>query len=352
MIFRAGLLTFTVLLLFAGLHSVILRPETESAGQRPQSTPTPQQVDENDVIRVETTLVTVPVSVVDQKNRYVADLRQNQFRVYENGVEQQIAYFYPTDKPFMVGLLLDISDSTQPQLKLIEEAAIAFIDELRQVDQVFLVVFDSRIRLLAQPQLSREKMREGIRALQSGHGTSLYAVVAETIKEFPTSIPGRKAIVLLTDGIDTTSPEAMATFKSSVKRAEESDVVIYPVQVNPASELDPSNPASQLKSQFPEGKRSQPAVDASYARANNYLRQLAAKTGGEFYAATDLEKLSETFARVADYLRRQYSLSYYPKAKPQAGETREIKVVVSQPHVSVRARATYLCCRELSAPKP
>jgi VWFA-related protein len=319
-------------------------PATEKP-QQPSITPKQQQeVDEGDIVRVSTTLVTVPVSVMDHKNHYLTDLRQEQFHVFENGTEQQVALFASVDRPFMVGLVLDISDSTQAQLKLIQEAAIAFIDQLKPNDKVFVIAFDSRVRLLAQPEMNRDELRAAIRALVSGHGTSLYAVVQTTINQFPRSISGRKALVLLTDGIDTTSPVTMADFQSSVRRAEESDIMIYPVQINAPAELNPSDPGeAALKSHFP-GTAAAPIVAASYARAQNYLHQLAAKTGSEFYAATDLKKLTQVFARVAEDLRKQYSLGYYPKTKPHPGEIREIKVTVDQPQVTVHAKTSYVCC--------
>ena len=315
----------------------------ESRPRRQLSIPAQQQpeISAADVIRVNTTLVTVPVSVIDRQGRYLADLHQSQFHVYENGVEQQIAYFASVDKPFTVALLLDISDSTEAQLKLIQEAAIAFIERLRPDDQVIVIAFDSRVRLLAQPPMNRDALRAAIRALQSGHGTSLYAVVEETIKELAHSISGRKAIVLLTDGIDTTTPETMSTFKSSVERAEESDVIVYPVQVNAPSDLNPSNLETQLRLRFPDAPTAR-ALAGVNMRARDYLHQLAEKTGGQFYVATELGRLGQSFARVADELRRQYSLGYYPKTKPQAGEMREIKVTVDEPKVTVRARPNYV----------
>ncbi len=321
------------------------QPPANPAPQQPSIVPKQQpEVGEADVVRISTTLVTVPVSVMDRKNRYLMNLRQEQFHVFENGIEQQVALFASVDSPFMVGLVLDISDSTEPQLKLIQEAAIAFIDQLKPNDKVFVIAFDSRIRLLAQPETNRDELRAAIRSLVSGHGTSLYAVMQETIKQFPRSISGKKALVLLTDGIDTTSPATMADFESSVRYAEESDIMIYPVQITAPAELNPSDPGeAQLKLRFP-GSAAAPIVAASYARARDYLHQLAAKTGGEFYAATDLKKLTQVFARVADDLRKQYSLGYYPKIKPHSGEIREIKVTVDEPHVTVHAKTNYVCC--------
>ena len=318
-------------------QKTLLQQQSQAAPPKEQ-----QEISEGDVIRINTTLVTVPVSVMDGKKRYIGDLRQAQFHVCDNDVEQQIAYFASVDKPFLVALLLDISDSTQPQLKLIQEAAITFIDKLRPDDQVIVVAFDSRVRLLAQPTTNREALRAAIRALQSGHGTSLYAVVEETIKQFPNPLFGRKAIVLLTDGVDTTSPQPNFTFESSVRRAEESEVAIYPVQFDTSSDrLDPSNPEDVLKLKFP-GPKSGPIAAGQYARARDYLNQLANKTGGQGYVAEDSRKLSEAFARVAEHLRRQYSLGYYLKLPAKPGEVREIKVTVDQPNAIVHARANYV----------
>jgi len=346
----ARLSLLIILFAFVGLRPQVVgqqpppksQAEVVSAQQPSITAKQAQEIGEGDVIRINTTLVTVPVSVMDGKNRYLADLRQKQFRVYENGVEQEIAHFASVDTPFMVALLLDISDSTQAQLELIQEAAIAFIDQLSAGDRVIVIAFDSRVRLLVQPTMDRQSLRMAIRGLQSGRGTSLYAVVEETIKEFPNSITGRKAIVLLTDGVDTTSPEATYTFKSSLRRAEESDVMIYPVLFSTSSDLDPSDPgATRLKLQFPD-RASPPAVAGENARARDYLDQLAEKTGGQGFVATDGRRLREAFARIAQDLRRQYSLGYYPKTPSQAGETREIRVTVDQPNANVHARADYV----------
>ena len=169
---------FSVLVIILGTVADRFRvagqqPPATAAPQQPSIVPKQQQeVGEGDVVRISTTLVAVPVSVLDRKNRYLMNLREEQFHVFENGIEQQVALFAPVDSPFMVGLVLDISDSTQAQLKLIQEAAIAFIDQLKPNDKVFVIAFDSRIRLLAQPETNRDEVRAAIRALVSGHAGS------------------------------------------------------------------------------------------------------------------------------------------------------------------------------------
>ena len=140
-----------------------IAPTTRSSPPAQQE----QEINEGDVVRINTTLVAVPVSVMDRKNRYLMNLRQEQFHVFENGIEQKVALFASVDSPFMVGLALDISDSTQAQLTLIQEAAIAFIDQLKPIDKVFVIAFDSRVRLLAQPEMNRDELRASIRALAS-----------------------------------------------------------------------------------------------------------------------------------------------------------------------------------------
>lgn len=129
--------------------------------QTPKATPTPppDEVGPGDVIRITTNLITIPVRVRDQKGRYVHDMRQEEFRIFEEGVEQQLAYFAPVESPFTVLLMLDVSDSTEASLKDIKEAAFTFISQLRPDDAVIIAVFDSRLNVLAQPTSDRNELR-------------------------------------------------------------------------------------------------------------------------------------------------------------------------------------------------
>ena len=204
-------------------------PESQSAGQAPAAIPSgPEEVDAGDVIRVNTTLVTLPVSVTDRDGRYIPNLRKEDFRLWEDGVEQPVAFFSSVDKPFSVVLMLDTSGSTRFRLDEIQDAAITFVNQLRPDDRVMVVSFDDRVRVLAEFTSDRSRLRDAIRRTDPGDGTKLYEAVDLVINQRLNSVEGRKAIVLFTDGVDTTSRHA--SYASNVQDAEELDALIYPVQ--------------------------------------------------------------------------------------------------------------------------
>ncbi|PYS87499.1 MAG: hypothetical protein DMF70_00365 [Acidobacteria bacterium] len=195
------------------------RPPVLSGGnrnpneQQPAATSTqnagPEEVSEGDIVRVNTTLVSIPVSVMDRDGKYIPNLRKEDFRVWEDGVEQQVAYFASTEKPFTVALLIDTSGSTRFKLEEIQDAAIAFVNQLRADDRVMIVSFNDKIRVLTrQPTNDRALLREAIRQTEPGDGTRLYDAVDQVINQYFNHIEGRKAIVLFTDGVDTTSKHA------------------------------------------------------------------------------------------------------------------------------------------------
>ena len=188
----------------------------------------PQEVNEDEVVRVNTTLVTLPVSVMDRDGKYVPSIAQDEFRIYEDGVEQQLAYFATVEKPFTVALVIDCSTSTAFKTEEIQEAAIAFVDQLRDDDRVMVVGFDDKVHVFAEPTSDRRALRAAIRHTHNGGNTSLYDAIDFVIHQRFNRIDGRKAIVLFTDGVDTSSQRA--SYESNVRDAEELDALVYPIE--------------------------------------------------------------------------------------------------------------------------
>lgn len=319
----------------------------------PKPAPTAAAVEQDEVLRVDTTLVTVPVSVADAAGRYVADLRREDFRVFEDGVEQEIAYFAPAEKPFTVALLLDVSDSLRFRLPDVQDAAVAFVEQLRPADQVMVVSFSSRVDILCEPTNDREALRRAIRGTHTRGGTRVYDVVDFVVRERLERIAGgRKALILFTDGIDTGS--SLATREATLRRAEESDVLAYAVQYGSEADAggrlrDATQSAGGQPTMMTGGAPTDPAARA---RATAYLRKLSRLTGARHYRAESLQSLRRAFAEVAGELRQQYSLGYYPKESARAGKRRRIKVAVNRPKLTVRARAGYLpAAPDREAPK-
>src|SRR6185436_9590365 len=205
--------------------------------QKPTATPDagPEEVAEGDVVRVETTLVSIPVSVMDRDGKFIPNLRKENFRIWEDGAEQQVAYFQSTEKPFTVALVIDTSGSTKYRLDEIQDAAIAFIEQLRADDRVMIVSFNDKIKVLSQPTSDRNMLRDAIRRTEAGSGTRLYDAVDMIINEYFNRIEGRKAMVLFTDGVDTTSKRA--SYESTMRDAEELDALIYPVEYDTYAEM-------------------------------------------------------------------------------------------------------------------
>jgi len=292
------------------------------------------EVDEGSVVRVSTSLITVPAIVMDRNGRYIGNLRKEDFKLYEDGVEQNLAYFSSVEKPFTVALVLDVSGSTQFQLSQIREAANTFVSRLRYNDRMMAVTFDGKINVLAEPTSVSDIRRTKLHIPAVTDGTVLYDAVDFVLKRMA-GIPGRKAIVLMTDGVDQSS---VATFKGTVSDIAEQDVLIYTVQYNTLPQLPER--LSQIKNEKAR-RKVQERLMKGYALSEPYLRALADKTGGRFYRADDLRDVGPAFAAITSELGVQYSLGYYPKGSSNTATERAIKVRVRYPNLVVRARDSY-----------
>ena len=317
---------------------------------------------DGDVIHVNTSLVMVPVTVMDRYGKYIPNLRQQDFHISDEGVEQRIAYFATVDQPFTVALVIDTSGSTHFRLEEIQDAAIAFVNQLEPDDRVMVISFDDQIRILSEPTNDRDALTRAIRRTRTGGGTRLYDAVDMVIRQELSRISGRKAVVLFTDGVDTTSRHA--TYSITLGEARESDGAIYTVAYDTSRDLPQNSGQRQIpwpggrggismRIPFPGsgGGRGGPggasrgpggSSPGDYRRANDYLHELAQESGGRYYRGDTLQEVSQAFVQVADELRRQYSLGYYPTPVGQPGQRRQIRVRVNQSDLVVKARDSYI----------
>src|SRR5262249_4581778 len=146
----------------------------------------------------------MPVSVLDKQGRFISGLNQRDFRIFENGVEQKVGYFQSVEQPFTVILMLDVSPSTQWQIEEVQNVESAFDDQLRPNDKVLVLSFDEKVHVLSQITNDRYTLRNAIYKTKFGDGTSLYDAVNHVLEQELSQIQGRKAVVLFTDGVDTT----------------------------------------------------------------------------------------------------------------------------------------------------
>jgi VWFA-related protein len=308
---------------------------------------------EGDVIRTDTALVTVPVTVMDRSGRYVPQLRREQFRISENGVEQKIAYFATNDSPFTVVLLIDTSGSTHFRLDDIQDAAITFVSKLKDNDSVMVMSFDDRIDVLCKPTTVRAEIEKAIRRTRTGGGTRLYDAVEDILKKQLSTISGRKAVVLFTDGVDTTSHRA--SYDSTIRLAEESDAPIYSVDYDTSGGFSPvtglptpggGGRGTIFGLPFPRpgipGSTGGGTAPGDYKRAVAYLHELSDLTGGRFYSGDSMFGIGQAFTWIAEELGRQYSLGYYPTTRGKEGERRQIKVRMTEQGLVVKSRDSYI----------
>ncbi|MFZ1702685.1 MAG: VWA domain-containing protein [Pyrinomonadaceae bacterium] len=336
-------------------------PVLIGSSQRGVPTPTiaPDGGDD-DIIRVETNIVTMPVSVLDRDGRFISGLQQRDFKIFENGVEQKLDYFQSVEMPFTVVLLIDVSPSTQFRIDEIQNAAIAFVNQLRPADRVMVIAFDERVHVLTPPTNNRYELRNAIQQAQFGDGTGLYEAVEYTIYQQLNRIQGRKAVVLFTDGVDTTSRRA--TYDSTLRATEEIDALFYPIRYDTSGYMGGGQPNRSPVPRRRGGRVTMAdilgaiitggnvniggggggASSAEYAKGRQYLEQLAANSGGREFEAQSMYNLEAAFSGIAEELRRQYSLGYYPETVGNVGDRKQIKIRVMRPGVVVRAKTSYI----------
>ncbi len=316
----------------------LIGDESRGTGAGQPATPfaTPEEIDENDVVRVDTELVTVNMSVIDRStNRGLTGLAQNDFRVYENGVEQQIAHFDYASAPFNLVLLIDLSSSTQDVVKLIREAALHFVGAARPSDRVGIITFGSVATIVSPLTNDREALRRRINAIDKHQGStklydSLNFAMDEVLKQ--TKDSRRNAIVLMSDGLDSTLPNVTGEgsrldYNELLGRVREFDGVLYTLWLNTETEY---SSLSELDVQ-PE----------TFDLAHDRMKEMADAGGGIFYEVEALEDLAGAYERVIADLGTVYSIGYRPTNKQRDGKWRAIRVAVSRPNAVARGKRGY-----------
>lgn len=308
---------------------------TRAAGT-PAPTLDAQEISEGDVIRVDSQLVTLNMSVIDRNtNRGVVGLNQSDFRLFENGTEQQILQFDSSSAPFDLLLVIDLSGSTRDKVKLIRAAALRFVEAARPYDRIGVLTFAGQASVVSNLTLDRQLLRERIRAMDTAPGdTKLYDAMDSALSQ---SLQGSKnrrrtAIILMSDGLDNSIPGVQGdgslklSYKDLLNHIGEFDGVLYTLWLNTEYES-----LSPLDTQ-PE------AFDAAYER----MKEMADIGGGIFYEVERLEDLSGAYERVVADLGTVYSLAYRPSDKTRDGKWRAIRVnVMARPSAVARGKRGY-----------
>jgi Ca-activated chloride channel homolog len=337
------------------------------------------EVDEGDVVRTDTQLVSVPAVVTDSAGRPLSGLRPENFRLIEDGQPQTIANFGTAETPFEIALLLDTSGSTRDDVALIRSAANSFIEALRPGDRVGVVAFNqsqtfgdpmAAVEVLTQLTSDREQLRLAIENLGASQGTPYYdglEKVADSIFHDPArdEIRGRRAVVALTDGVDSSSNSDFVAAKQKLSRA---GIACYFIQVNTEDFVEdrlmkdcrddgqlalskkqieryrqlffPKASAENFNSFCQMGPFERMSISRElYNLARREMNDLARVSGGRSFVAATLADAKSAFARVAEDIGTLYSLGYYPTNKARDGKFRAIKLEVQGLKVKAQVRA-------------
>ena len=266
-------------------------------------------------------VVTLNVAVTDADSRFVAGLAREDFVVYEDGVKQEIGFFTRTQLPLALVLLIDTSASMDEKMTTAQEAAIGFAQRLRPEDLAEVIDFDSRVDILQGFVNDVGQLESAIRQTSAGGSTSLYNALYVSLKELkkaPLRVDDvrREAIVVLSDGEDTSS---LVTFEEVLELAKRSETAIY---------------AIGLQS---EDSRSR----TGFREADFILRQLAEETGGRAFFPDDVEGLPAIYGQISNELSSQYTLGYTSANPLRNGRWRRLVVLVNRESVRARTKQGY-----------
>ena len=318
---------------------------------------------QDEVIKVNTALVSVPVIVSDRDGRYIPELKASDFSIRRDGVDQKIDFFAAIEEPINVAILIDTSQSTRPVLGDIKKAAQGFVKVLGSRDKAAVVSFDYEPHLLSPLTSDAGQLKHAIKEAEIPKivGTTLRDAVVQTIEQQFAGVTGRKAIILLTDGKDVgsgTRPQEL------IRSLEETDVMIYSIffetgfggpragqRVGRTGGIFgprfPGNypfPGSRRGAPFPGARQRDPQrqqrVEVQNERAEDFLQRLSDVTAGRFYDSKG-SKFKETFDMIADELRHQYRLGFYPPEETGTNTIHALHVKVARPELVVRARSSY-----------
>jgi Ca-activated chloride channel homolog len=338
----------------------------------------PNQLDQDEPLRLKADLVTVNAAVADRDGHPISTLTASDFTVYEDGVKQKIAHFARTEEPFSVMLMLDISGSTLEEIGLMKQAAKSFLSELRGGDRVGVMVFAGQVELIADLTSNRARLEAAIDRVSpaggSGShrfnlktGTAFYDALYLAAEKSPLrNVTGRKAIVCMSDGVDSISS---TSYRETAGPIERLDAPIYFLELNTEDAMlegllrrgddpgyinfsrsqldryyDTFDPRSSDRGLSTRELPPSAVTDINkglYRISRRELRELSERTGGRVYPVNGLTDLSAVYKQVAGELRSQYTIGYYPANDSHDGQWRSIRVEVRGRDAKVRVRTGY-----------
>jgi VWFA-related protein len=287
----------------------------------------------DDAIVLTSSLVSMNVSVTDRAGKTLAGLKKEDFKIAENGEEQQVEFFAPSTAPFNLVLLLDLSGSITDKIEVVKSAALHFLDAVGPEDKVAVVTFTREPTVISNLTNNRDLLRKRIKAIKKPEGgTAFYEAVWFTLVDTLRGTEGqRNAIVIMSDGVDNSlerfnPAHSRVSFDQLARKLRGSDSIVFPIYLD-----------TEYEEVFERGNSS----SESYAIARDQLAMIADITGGRLFQAQHPEDLAGVYNQVAEALRTVYSVGYYPTNGQRDGSFRRVSVGVDQPGVVVRSRKGY-----------
>ena len=293
--------------------------------------------DDVDVVRVDTNLVSLNVSVYGTKLRTeVAKLEQKDFTIGEDGKPQEISFFATTDVPFDLVLLLDMSGSTADKRDLIRKSTISFIEAARPTDRIAIVAFADEVWVVCPLTADRTKLLAGAKRIEGGGGSRVWDALAFTLDNIfdSASSPRRRAVVFMTDGVDNAlgsfslgyAPGSKISFADLLESVRKHDALVVPIYLD----------TEDRDSDFGDSGR------RTYENARNTLGMLAFESGGLYYSARKVEDLNGVYEQVIEDLSKVYSIGYRSTNEKRDGSWRGVNIEIrGHPDLKTRARPGY-----------
>ena len=293
------------------------------------------EISEGDIIRVDSQLVTLNVSVVDRStSRGLAGLVQSEFKLFEDGQEQRIVQFESSSAPFDLVLLIDLSGSTKEVVKLIRAAALRFVNAARPADRVAVITFAGTSSIVSGLTADRDLLRQRIETIDTVRGdTKLYDAINFTMNQIRKDAKNsrRAAIVVMSDGLDGTIPGisgqvgSQTSYSETLRNIQEFDGVLYTLWLN-----------TEYEAMSPEDTQPE-AFDAGF----NRMKEMAESGGGVFYPVEKFTDLAGAYEQVVADLGTVYSLAYKPTNNARDGQWRAIKIGINRTNAVARGKRGY-----------
>jgi len=280
------------------------------------------QSEQPEPFRATVDIVSLNVTVVDNQNRYITDVNEQEFSVFEDGARQDLTFFSKTSLPIALSLLIDTSASMENRIAIAQEAAVGFARKLRSQDFAQVVGFDSRVEILQGFTSDIADLERAIRSTDPGGSTSLHNALYISLKELAkvkaknAGEVRRQAIVVLSDGEDTSS---LVSYEEVLELAKRSETAVYTIALQPKDA----------------------PLTKGFREAEFVLRQFAQETGGRSFFPARLEDLKDVYGQISDELSSQYTMGYASSNGRRDGNWRRILVQVARPSILARTKRGY-----------